>query len=72
MVNGKGTKKRLNKLIKMEENIMTLDDLFGINIENLALATKLYIYNDNMEKRPITRMILDKSSGEIEIIFDCD
>ena len=56
----------------MEENIMTLDDLFGINIENLALATKLYIYNDNMEKRPITRMILDKSSGEIEIIFDCD
>lgn len=51
---------------------MTLEDLFGINIENLALETKLYIYDDNMEKRPITRMILDKSSGEIEIIFDCD
>lgn len=55
-----------------EEIIMTLDDLFGIEIGNLALETKLYIYDDNMEKRPITRMILDKSSGEIEIVFDSD
>lgn len=49
---------------------MTLDDFYAIGIENLELSTKLFIYDESMEKRPVSKIILDKSSGELEIIFD--
>ncbi len=49
---------------------MTLNDLYNLGIESLDFNTKLFIYDENMEKQPISKIILDKSSGELEIIFD--
>lgn len=49
---------------------MTLDDFLNINVDALEVDTPFYVYDDMMELRPITKIILDKSTGKLAIVFD--